>query len=144
MDESTLYRQMCRAAQVIQSQWTPQRYDRYYKDYERWKGYGVIINRKQLQDITIVVKRGSTFYSPKYIWLPTQSQLQGMLSYKVLPDTSKDTDDNALGTLINHSFDLKNKTWDDKAVEFDTMEQLWLVIVMKELFGKYWTGKGWT
>ena len=68
-----------------------------------------------------------------YIWLPTQSQLQGM----VLPSKCNAywlvnqmncmcTNDNAYGLCGNPS-----------------MEQLWLAFVMKEKYQKTWGGKDW-
>lgn len=63
------------------------------------------------------------------VWLPRQDQLQEMLGYQ-------------LGGLI----DLWCQ-WIDRATfpknTHNSMEQLWLAFVMREKFGKVWTGEDW-
>lgn len=67
-----------------------------------------------------------------YVWLPRQDELQAMIG-----DFS-DCDD-VLDRYYNaerHDF----MGWDTKA---DSMEQLWLALVMREKWGKVWNGKEW-
>ena len=68
------------------------------------------------------------------VWLPRQDQLQDMISNK--------------GRVAHPPFyfvdDLYHFYFNDKQGGYaETMEQLWLAFVMKELYSKAWNGKDW-
>ncbi len=83
-----------------------------------------------------------------YIWLPTQSQLQGMLWNEEREGIEKSTDSEVQGfywDLMKEVFECL-KWYDDECYDynhFTSMEQLWLAFVMKEKFNKTWNGKEW-
>jgi hypothetical protein len=73
---------------------------------------------------------------PDVIWLPRQDQLQEMID-------SPMEDIMGLGYIISSdqvNHDAYKYLNPDK---FESMEQLWLAIVMKDNFGKYWNGQDW-
>lgn len=69
------------------------------------------------------------------IWLPTQEDLQGMVSKY---------DD---GTIRYNAYMLTRDAsiwiWEIGAGKYDSMNQLWLAFVMKELYNKVWNGEEW-
>lgn len=73
----------------------------------------------------------------KAVWLPTQSQLQGMVGGE------------ASGLIEGLYRFITDTGWDDweawfKYVNrFTSMEQLWLAFVMKEKYNKKWNGSDW-
>ena len=71
------------------------------------------------------------------VWLPRQDQLQEI----VLDGTSN------IGRLINpfHNFAIGGESVpiSPYPFSFTSMEQLWLAFVMKEKYGKVWTGEEW-
>lgn len=73
----------------------------------------------------------------KVIWLPRQDQLQEMVIGKWL------------GMAITYdihegySYKLYNAGYEKALGVFETMEQLWLVFVMKEKYNKVWDGEEW-
>ncbi len=76
----------------------------------------------------------SSDYAPQHsIWLPRQDQLQEMVStcFKA-----------GLDLEILYAWYQRNRPH-DVADEWDSMEQLWLAFVMKEKYGKVWTGSEW-
>jgi len=71
-----------------------------------------------------------------YIWLPRQDQLQDMV---------KNSDSIIYDLLDRFNTFVK----DAKTLYFNmrknySMEQLWLVFIMQEKYGKVWDGKEWT
>ena len=77
------------------------------------------------------------------IWLPRQDQLQEMvamdtcsyISFPVLLLSS-------LGEFTNRGL-APDEGWNDYALSFTSMEQLWLAFVMKEKYNKTWNGEDW-
>lgn len=67
----------------------------------------------------------------RYIWLPTQAQLQKVLGSSFPP----------LGILsrLNHVYEQNKDYW----TGFESFEQLWLAFVMKEKYNKTWNGEDW-
>jgi len=78
------------------------------------------------REIRIDVKR----IEDMNIWLPRQDQLQGMM--KDLPHN-----------MISGLWEWMQNRMEKENIESDSMEQLWLAFVMKERFGKQWTGTDW-
>jgi hypothetical protein len=79
-------------------------------------------------------------FSPELrTWLPRQDQLQEMIiienaKFPVYVLERK------FNTFIDHIGEIYHpKIWQ----KFDSMEQLWLVFVMKEKFNKIWDGETW-
>ena len=78
----------------------------------------------------------------EWLWLPRQDQLQEMADNEGKAHT-------LVVRLVNW---LQSELWFDKdgfcnwkhAIDYDSMEQLWLAFVMKELHGKVWDGEVWT
>ncbi len=118
MDTSEEYIKMCEKAVDIRELWKPNVGD-----------YSIFSDDNSLRVIH-VVNHVETMRK-KWIWLPRQDQLQGML-IKVHPIT--------LTQRFKEYTDVLNlKGW----VQDCSMEQLWLAFVMKEKFNKTWTGEDW-
>jgi hypothetical protein len=62
-------------------------------------------------------------------WLPRQDQLQRM------------TGNYAEQCTIIYRYLMKEAIWPDPSI--NTMEQLWLIVVMKEKYSKVWNGTEW-
>jgi hypothetical protein len=73
-----------------------------------------------------------------YIWLPTQSQLQGMIKNK--REYSWHLLERFNGWVIYNS--PKTEYFKQNFSNF-SMEQLWLIFIMKEKFNKIWDGEDW-
>ena len=67
------------------------------------------------------------------IWLPRQDQLQEM----VLSSERYQTDSRWIDLIIDVTI------FSQEYREADSMEQLWLAFVMKELYQKHWNGTDW-
>ncbi len=89
------------------------------------------------------------------VWLPRQDQLQKM-GLPVIKEGQKYTHAFVKGEhpdrfinacLIEEFFDFCTGTYSSKKLyaydNFNSMEQLWLAFVMKEMFGKSWNGEEW-
>ena len=70
-------------------------------------------------------------FKGRHIWLPTQSQLQGMVLGSDLPDE--------FCKVIGYFYDFVLSV----TPQFDSMEQLWLAFVRKVKYGKIWSGEEW-
>ncbi len=77
---------------------------------------------------------------PTAIWLPTQSQLQGMVR-----DIIDCPSHSSCAIFINVGHRIRR--WCDDAwdywMQFTSMEQLWLAFVMKEKWDKVWVNEKW-
>jgi|MudIll2142460700_1097286.scaffolds.fasta_scaffold50840_3 hypothetical protein len=62
-------------------------------------------------------------------WLPRQDQLQAMVG------------DYAVQSTLLYRYLMKETIWPDP--EISSLEQLWLIIVMKEIYSKVWKGQDW-
>lgn len=98
-----------------------------HQDYCGWCG-----KKKKEEDAVFLSYRNSVPQPIEefgYIWLPRQDQLQEILKYQ-------------LGGMI-----MLFHEWIEKSVfpdnTHDSMEQLWLAFVMKELHNKVWNGEEW-
>ena len=89
------------------------------------------------------------------IWLPTQSQLQEMVGQSnieyllldfhkfVAPDDYCLHGDREVGFYHQGYCEICTDQRNEVHRQFTSMEQLWLAFVMKEKFGKVWTGEKW-
>jgi hypothetical protein len=75
---------------------------------------------------------GSECDQDNYTWLPHQYQLQPIVKH--LYESSF----GILDRFVEYCANLENDI-----IRSYYMEQLWLVFVMKEKYGKVWTGKDW-
>ena len=74
----------------------------------------------------------------RYIWLPTQSQLQEM----VLPNLKYQDTEHLLRAL--NEWNYSEVGYEPYSRFYSSMEQLWLAFVMKEKFNKVWTDGKWS
>ena len=72
----------------------------------------------------------------KLIWLPTQSQLQGMVE-------DEETKGYAINLLYKFHRFYNTKGDYPSGLVFTSMEQLWLAFVLKEKYNKTWNGSEW-
>ena len=118
MDVSKEYIEMCGAAKEIQEQWVCKG-----GDFYSFEG-----------GISTLMTNCVPFKDS--IWLPRQGQLQKMLS-KEYVDCS---------AMLQDFCEWISK-FDDYLEDLfygnESMEQLWLLFVMIEQFGKVWNGKSW-
>lgn len=68
-----------------------------------------------------------------YIWLPSQKQLQEMISYE----------HSWADVFVNKFAEFVTKEYSGKTFGDYSMEQLWLAFVMKEIYSKVWNGEDW-
>lgn len=122
------YIKMCEKAKEIQKAWKPVDWDKFiYKD-DGEMGIACVdeepMNKETMKEI-----------NKKYIYLPTQEQLQEIYGYKMpihkIPFMERPY------YLISklHDFEYVNK--------YEDMNELWLAFVMYEKYNKVWNGKDW-
>ena len=136
MDFSKKYIKMC-DTEEIQLKWNPKLGDVFFNEFS---GHTLILTenlyREHLENekIDLVKCKG-------YIWLPRQDQLQEMLIEHYKKENIFD------GAVVNTLMVGLIWFWRDKSDEvygpyeilrFTSMEQLWLVFVMYELYKKAW------
>jgi hypothetical protein len=140
MDTSKKYIKMCEKAKEIQDNRRGRSYDDlfFHKDCIKMieiNGFG--FGKKG--EMIIEQKYGYNYKSdlrPKEwndycIWLPRQGQLQEMIKVEDMPH---------IPLVRNfYTFVVTAKS----AIFMVSMEQLWLVFVMREKYGKIWNGKNW-
>jgi len=126
MDKSPHYIKMCESAKVIQKQWKPD-----FGDFFVSMSLGLT---SACQSITSdLEKKASYLKTIKAVWLPRQDQLQEMVIEKYA--TPRDL---AIA-FSNVLMDDKTSYFDD----FDSMEKLWLVFIMREKYKKKWREGAW-
>ena len=119
MDITEIYIKMC-DCEEIQKQWSMKA-----GDWLRIRG------SKYVSLAYESTARGeSGFAEPDAVWLPRQDQLQEMVKEKFLGWTYP----GVLNELQKLCFEISH---------YDSMEQLWLAFVMKELYSKTWDGDKW-
>ena len=129
MDLSEQYIEMCRKATEIQGLWKPSVGD-FTKDVKPVNVY--ILGYDDLNNIAGL------------IWLPRQDQLQEIwLKY----NERKQFNETDFDILMQKYFLLTEYAEDSEYLRagwVDSLEKLWLLIVMKEKFNKLWDGSDWT
>lgn len=154
MDTSKENILMCEKAKEVQKLWNPQVGDIYFRESRDGKqanrnGIKIIKHYNDTKEMIrsfpnrqtgepIIIHRSwkDTACLIKRIWLPTQSQLQGMIHIREYMFAMRGHKHYFLVGDIN-----KEKDWYE--LWGNSMEQLWLAFVMSERFGKYWSGKDW-
>lgn len=147
MDTSKEYVRMCEKAVGVQRDF-PDENGNYF--YSASKGQVFIQGQRYCSDLgmwnemTGITTVPSTYSERVKIkgdtWLPRQDQLQGMVDniggsyYPSLSSLMETTSDK---TPLGHYMVKPEYNY------CDSMEQLWLAFVMKEKWGKVWTGKEW-
>jgi len=130
MDKSEKYFTMCKKANEIQEQWHIELGDEYADAGGYSLGPGTSIS-------------SMTSMKDRCVWLPRQDQLQEMVIRY-----GKDIKPEWFPCLL-YVVDFFLKPY---AIECErstgypfpeTMEQMWLSFVMKDKYGKVWTGKSW-
>ncbi len=129
--EDLIYIKMCEKAEEIQKDGLE------YGDY--WIS-GLAIKFKDYKNFIKLVSCKGITIGCLHIWLPRQDQLQTM--YREYCYSSK------LPSLPSDWWYISNRFHDflhegDYYINFNSMEQLWLAFVMKELYKKIWNGKNW-
>jgi len=126
MDKSSAYIKMCENAKAVQKQWKPD-----FGDFFVSMSLGLT---SACQSITSdLEKKASYLKTIKAVWLPRQDQLQEMVIEK-----------NATPWDLAIAF--SNVLMDDKTSyfdDFDSMEKLWLVFIMREKYKKKWREGSW-
>ena len=126
MDKSSAYIKMCESAKVIQKQWKPD-----FGDFFVSMSLGLT---SACQSITSdLEKKASYLKTIKAVWLPRQDQLQEMVIEKY-------------ATPWDLAIAFSNVLMDDKTSyfdNFDSMEKLWLVFIMREKYKKKWREGAW-
>lgn len=130
MDTTKEYIKMCEKAVEIQSNWELNEGDFYYSQYGCFvsvidKDYGDI-DKRELEDRN----------RDEYIWLLRQDQLQEMVHYRENQDW-----DEVFANFCNYMDSIYDDEIDMYGV--DSLEQAWLMFVMKENYRKTWNGEDW-
>ena len=103
---------------------------------------------------SVIREHDDAFYGDDYgdIWLPCQDQLQEMLDIPKGTIHKKQSGRCGgklakylafeIGYFANQDYEIHPKEMNYIDL-FDSMEQLWLALVMKERYGKVWNGENW-
>jgi hypothetical protein len=130
MDTSSMYVDMCREAKELQlSHMTYEACDHYYKGLKNYS------QNSNIQVISMEAAGKARSVDNLVTWLPRQDQLQALIGeYSHQIETIREY-------LIRGSFsDLLPGLADNKT---QSMEQLWLTLVMKNKYHKFWNGERW-
>lgn len=132
MDTSFEYIKMCEKAEEIQSQWQQVDGDSFVHHLE-----GNLMDRG-FNPLYLYASSDFGEHGGRFIFLPRQDQLQEMISFS-FPDVLRKFWD-----YISYSDGDSMQLLDfDDIPKVKSMEQLWLVFVMKEKYNKQWDGKEW-
>ena len=97
---------------------------------------GVTFYKRGENEPVRIWRHDTTLYPMDYVWLPRQDQLQEIMKYKD-------------PCLLNACIDLRDFSFDSytgfkpAGTVFDTMEKLWLAMVMHKKFKKKWYDGFW-
>lgn len=91
----------------------------------------------EIQEQHKIIQNDSSPIFMNEVWLPRQDQLQEMVKREPWFETIYRFYEFLQGGTIDvHS-------WNGPCTKYKSMEQLWLAFVMKEKYGKSWTGEEW-
>ena len=113
MDTSPAYIEMCQMAPEVQSQWKPEVGDHCLEQGRRPR----------------ILADSPSGTLPSTIWLPRQDQLQRLLGA-----------DKPREFMASCHAIATHPRWFDTA---ETPEQIWLILLMRELYHKSWAGVIW-
>ena len=98
------------------------------------------INIEYKSELGEITKEGGGILQKNIsIWLPTQSQLQGMLSHSLRANIKLFS----MFCFTDYLNQLSKQNTGTALAYFDSMEQLWLAFCMAELHQKQWDGTQW-
>jgi hypothetical protein len=133
MDYSTGYVKMCEGALELQRRWGVFAGDLFF---EKGTSYATIagvsdgavslVDERTMSDVV-----NGVFKKSKSVWLPRQDQMQEMLEI---------TKPREAATLINEFLEGEEKAGGYRC---RSMEQAWLAIVMRRMYGSAWDGQKW-
>lgn len=143
MDTTPEYIKMCEKAEEIQNDWILHKGDYYYHKLNNKISFVSGWFEARTAENAVLM----THYHGRLIWLPRQDQLQAMIKGHWTETLGKFTywldGPNPLVSIPTKKL-LKERVDFVKRLErCDSMEQLWLAFVMKELYGKVWNGDDW-
>ncbi|KKM20144.1 hypothetical protein LCGC14_1648460 [marine sediment metagenome] len=150
MDTSEEYILMCKKAKEIQKLWNHERGDFFVREKEYYRDTPFVIDfHKKIFNAHWFKK------DEKFIWLPRQDQLQGIIIKLYEDNTEKDDYQirykrellnwmiNSFDSFVKQNVGKPYKSNDSYPDNLESMEQLWLAFVMKEKYQKTWNGKDW-
>ena len=127
MNPTERYIKMCEKAEEIQKEWEPKTGD---WAIDVWHRNPVVVIEKLDSKNLLVSQVGGGQYEntrDKFIWLPTQEQLEEMF-------------DLSIPTLM---VDFYNFVLDGAKLKFSTFNELWLTFVMQSKYRKVWEREKW-
>jgi hypothetical protein len=133
MDYSTGYVKMCEGAVEMQRRWGVLAGDLFFEKGSSYatiagvsEGAMSLVDERTMSDVV-----NGVFKKSKAVWLPRQDQLQEMLEV---------TNPREAATLINEFLAEEGKTGGYRC---ESLEQVWLFIVMKRMYDIVWDGEKW-
>jgi len=162
MDTSETYIKMCEKAEEIRELWKPQGGDYHLHNYRGTTGFGreqekqiwgdadskwqriEILCYKPMEDKNWFVSTAegkshitsaADMVRDGCIWLPRQDQLQEMLG-EIIPDIH-------IRKKLDGKWYITWMQFGQWEILCDSMEQLWIALVMKEKYNKTWNGEDW-
>jgi len=140
MDKSETYIKMCEGAEEIQKQ-SPCKAG-YANNSILWNSADKVILSAHKKGSFMVDSKYNIFVegwwagNSRHIWLPRQDQLQDMLGFRLSASYL------CLVSFIDYYMTEVNEECDFPS-DWDSWEQLWLALVMKEKYNKVWTNNEW-
>lgn len=152
MDTSPEYIKMCKAAPEIQGLRNGSDSDWDYGDY--WYSDANKSGSSFWEEHWGIYDSSITFRILPATFLPRQDQLQEMIQGKLFV---REDEPGAILDIVSMPFDSfdrfldlfvdgedkGNQWWNEYALKFKSMEQLWLAFVLSEKYGKSWNGTEW-
>ncbi len=143
MDTSENYIKMCEVASEIQGAWKPSRADFVIGAFIGYmKDVGIVPNI-----VTYAINplgedseygKYAWYFQHELVWLPRQDQLQEMVTADGLSRVSE-----CAAGLIESFYQWWGVYSQHHYSTRESMEQLWLIFVMKEKYNKEWNGEEW-
>ena len=138
---ANLYVLMCKKSKEINSLWGPKLED---KIYEKLTGKVSLLcfNEEAVKDYDLYMSSTEGRYDitlfTNYVWLPSQEQLQEIY----IKSINKSSTNIKIKTILYASRKMKSIYRHSDTI-FTSIEQLWLCLIMKEIFNQRWDGKNW-
>lgn len=137
MDTSQQFIKMCSKAQEIQEPQEPlkfSKYSYYWLPQQSLSPEYLNDGRFKMNCLTIEPSYWLNEMDAKIVWLPRQDQLQEMI-YKDIGTSEI--------MIVNYTDNFSLRLELDDAFYATTLEQCWLLFIMKEKFNKTWNGEDW-
>jgi len=131
------YIKMCEKAEEMQKAWKPVDWDRFIYKNDKTVGMGC--------------GHIKSYMKVWYVWLPTQEQLQEMMTELSNEHFFKNFPKNYIPQKDEYVFPIHLLWWFSQWVVFQkraetkecSLNELWLAFVMYEKYHKIWTGEKW-